>query len=200
MSKDRLKASHPKKSYVIEERSDVDPHEKFDPLKAGLEEWGENFYVEPEPVVVERDIKDGRIVKTTPLSEIDGEAQATRVYKDGELIVADPIQRMPKPQRAKDKTVHLMAGLLMRYYSSLKPGQIGFNPLYDGIPAKEILTDKWILQPEKTNAELVHVSAAEVHEWLKKLLAGRMQLINQKNKQTGAFVDDISSTIVRMKR
>lgn len=199
MSNEKLKPSYPKKSYVIEERSDVDPHEKFDPAKEGLEEWGENFFVAPEPVVVERDVQDGRIVRTIPLSEATQEDVMPKVYKDGELIVADPVQRMA-PKRMKDKTVHLMAGLLMRYYSTLAPGQIAFNPLYDGIPAKAILTDKWILQPEKTNAELVHVSAAEVHEWLKKLLSERMKLINQKNKQSGAFMDDISDTIIRLKR
>ena len=191
------KASHPKKSYVIEERSDVDPHEKFDPADLGMEEWDENFWVNPEPVVVDRG-PDGRILRTTPLSEATPEDIGPKIFKDGELIEADPIPT-PTPRRMQDKTVHLMAGLLMRYYASLAPGQIGYNPLYDGIPAKAILGSKWDLQPEKTNAELVHVSAAEVHEWLKKLLATRAKIIDDKHGQKG-YKDDLSNTIVRLTR
>ena len=193
-----MRKSTPKQSFEIQERSDVDPHEKFDPEKAGMVDWGDGFYVEVEPVVIERDQR-GAIARTTPLSEATPSQLFPGRFDDaGEPIIADPVAR-PGPRRMQSKVIEMMAGLLMRYYSEMPPGRLPYNPLYDGIPADEYLSHDRVLEPNKLNADLVHVSAGEVHTWLKKLLAKRAQIINTKTGKTG-WSDDLSNLSVSFKR
>lgn len=192
------KKSVPKQSFEITERSDVDPHQGFDPEELGMEDWGDGFYVHAEPVVIERN-PDGAIARTTPLSEATPHQLFPSKFDAGsEPIEAEPVPKMSK-RRMQAKTVDMMAGLLMVYYSRLKPGQIAYNPLYDGIPLEESLAGDLILEPNKTDAQLTHVSASEVHEWLKKLLGKRAELINHKTGQKG-WSGDISDLSVRLKR
>lgn len=55
---------------TITERSDFDPHERVRAKDLG-EDWGDGFFVQEEPVLVQRN-KDGSIARTTPLSEVPG--------------------------------------------------------------------------------------------------------------------------------
>lgn len=187
----------PQRSFDLEERSDVDPHEKFDPEKLGLEDWGDGFHVEVEPVVIERN-ELGAIKRTTPISEATPH-QLMPARFDEHNNLREEAKPKPTPRRMQEKVVDMMAGLLMRYYSDLPPGAIHYNPLYDGIPADEYLADDRVLEPNKLNAKLVHVPAHEVHIWLKKLLAKRAQIINTRTGQRG-WNGDISDLQVSFRR
>ncbi len=194
---DKAKKSVPKKEFVLKERSDVDPHEGFDPDKLGMEDWGDGFYVNKEPVIVERN-QDGSLRRTTPISEATPDMLTRKVWKDGEIVEAEPVQS-PAPRRPQETVVKMLAALLMRYYSEMPPGALSYNPLYDGIPADSFLGDDKILEPNKTNANLVHVSAEEVHSWLRQLIGKRAEIRNAKTGQHG-WKGDISDLMVSLKR
>lgn len=194
-----FKASKPTKSFTLQERSDVDPHDGFKPEELGMEDWGDGFFVNPEPVVIERN-EDSSIKRITPISEATPSQLEPKVWKDGQIVEAEAVQKpSAAKQRPKETVVQLLAGLLMRYYSEMGPNQLPYNPLYDGIPAKEALHDDWVFQPEKKNAELVHVSATEVHEWLKKVIGKRADVMNLKQGKHG-YTSDLSDLTVRLKR
>lgn len=186
----------PKRSFELEERSDVDPHDEFDPESLGMEDWGDGFYVEAEAVVIERN-DDQSIKRTIPLSEAEPHQLFPQHFDLNNNPIEENMPSRPAPTRMKEKTVHLMAGLLMTYYARFRPGELPYNPLYDGIPAEEALSSDFILQPGKTNAQLVHVSAPEVHEWLKRVLAKRAEIINTRTGAGGWSGDlqDLSVTL-----
>lgn len=200
MSDEKLrKAAKPKKSFVLKERSDVDPHQGFKPEELGMEDWGEGFYVNPEPVVIERN-EDGSLKRTTPISEATPDQLIPKIWQDGQIVEAEAIQKpRPAPKRPQEKVVALLAGLLMRYYASLQPGQIAYNPLYDGIPADASVTDDKILDPKRDGHGLVHVSAEEVHSWLKQIIGKRAQIRNAKTGKLG-WQGDIKDLVVTLKR
>lgn len=193
MGHERFKASHPKRVDTLVERSDVDPHAPFDPEALGMDEWYPGFFVNPEPVVIERGQR-GEIVRTTPISEAPPQLLFPGKFKDGELIEANPIQKIGA-KRPKEMVVEMLAGLLMTYYGSMKPGQIAYNPLYDGIPASVALSDAFILQPEVRGDSLVHVSAGEVHSWLKQLIWKRAEI-----RSGPGYKGDISDLTVHLSR
>lgn len=188
-----LKAKYPTRVDTLLERSDVDPHEKFNPEDLGMEEWDDGFFVNPEPVLIERG-PAGNIIRTTPISEAPPEKLFPSMFKDGELIETDPIPK-PTAKRPKEQVVEMLAGLLMRYYGSLKPGQIAYNPLYDGIPASVAMTDPFVLQPDVRGDTLVHVPAHEVHQWLKQLIYKRATV-----RSGSGFQGDISDLTVHISR
>lgn len=194
---DKFKKSVPTKEFVLQERSDVDPHEKFDPEALGMEDWGDGFHVNPEPVVIKRNL-DGSIRRTIPISEAVPADLKPDMWKDGELLVADPIPQ-PAPRRPQEKVVEMLSGLLMQYYSQMPPGRLSYNPLYDGIPANEALSHDKILQPHELGSDLVHVPAHEVHEWLRKLIGKRAEIRNAKTGKLG-WKGDISDLVVRIGR
>jgi hypothetical protein len=114
-------------------------------------------------------------------------------FKDGELLEAEP-RRRPSPSiMTQEKIVEMLAAYMMTYYSRFGPNQLPYNPLYDGIPLSESLASKYILEPNKSQAMLTHVPAHEVHEWLKKILAKRAQLVNARTgkKGYGTNIDDL---------
>jgi hypothetical protein len=193
-----MKAKYPTKSRVLKERSDVDPHKsgQFDPEELGMEDWGDGFFVNPEPVVIERG-PDQEIVRTTPISEASPEQLFPGHFKEGELIKALPNQPIKKLSRPKEQVVEMLAGLLMHYYSKQPPGLLAFNPLYDGIPADVALGDNYILQPNLRGDQLVHVSAHEVHQWLKQLIARRAKITTQ---GASGYRGDISDLMVTLSR
>lgn len=196
---DKAKKAVPKKEFVLKERSDIDPHEPFVPEKHNMEDWGDGFYVNREPVVVERN-EDGSIRRTTPLSEATPDMLRPKIWKDGEIVEAKPIPKpAPPPQRPKETVVKMLAALLMRYYASAQPGQLPYNPLYDGIPTNAALGDDRIFEPNKMGTELVHVSAEEVHSWLKQVIGKRAEILNAKTGQLG-WKGDISDLVVSLDR
>lgn len=183
-----------KQEYVLQERSDVDPHEKLNPEVLG-EDLGDGFFLNTEPVFIERG-PGGQIVRTTPLSEVTPEMMAAG---STDPKVVDALPAKPKmTTSAKEKWVDVLAGHLLNWYATKKPGQLPYNPLYEGIPASMAINDRKILQPGQEDA-LVHVSSTEVHEWLRQVLGKRLQIVNTKTGRSG-WKGDIQDLAIRINR
>lgn len=195
----KAKRSLQTNQWELKQRSGVDPHAEFNPEKMGMEDWGDGFFVNPEPVLIERGAQ-GQIVRTTPITEAHERGLLIpKQFKDGELIEAEP-RRRPSPSiMTQEKMVELLAGYLMTYYSRFGPNQLPYNPLYDGIPLSESAASKYILEPGKSHATLTHVPAHEVHEWLKKVLAKRATMVNARTGKKG-FGTNIHDTIIHLDR
>lgn len=195
-----MKRSYQEKPLELKERSDVDPHEAFDPDALGMEDWGEGFHVQAEPVLIERH-PDGRIARTTPLSDGYAREKLLRMHEEAQSTAVEAPQRERQrgTQFTQRKMIEMLAGLLMTYYSKFAPGQIPYNPLYDGIPLAESKVGSMILQPNQTGAQLTHVSAGEVHEWLKQVLAARAELVNTRTGRKG-WNGDLNDLVVQLKR
>lgn len=181
------------KEFVLVERSDVDPHQKLDSDVLG-EHLGEGFFLSG-PVLVERD-RRGAIKRTTPLEELTPEQ--LRAGSTDPKVVDELPARKPRTQDQRQKAVEMMAGHLLTWYASKKPGQVPYNPLYDGIPIEAALDGAHLLDPKDKNG-LVHVSATEVHEWLRQVLGKRMDIVNTRTRQRG-WQGDIGDLAVRIKR
>lgn len=197
--KAELTAKPPKQTFELQERSDVDPHQKLNPEVLG-EDLGDGFFLNMNPVLVERGPL-GNIIKTTPLTEIDRDmflAGSTdpRIV-EAKLAAAKPTPS-PKPTQGREMMVEVLAGMLLRWYAQLQPGQVGYNPLYDGIPASMSIAGPTILNPGK-NDTLIHVTSAEVHEFLKQVLAKRLEIVNTKTGRKG-WKGDIKDLAVSIKR
>lgn len=183
MAEFKPKKSVQKQGLVLEQRTGVDPHEgKFDPDKLGLEDWGDGFHVEATPVLIERDDR-GIITRTTPFTEAVEKGMVPGIDTDG-IPTAPKRQRTMQPIFRQEQIVDLLAGYMMRYFSSFPPGALPFNPLYEGIPISEALTEDTIFDP-KDKMGLVHVPAHEVHEWLRKIIGARAKIINAKTGKKG---------------
>lgn len=160
--------------YDLEERSDIDPHaSRIHPDQLG-EDWGDGFYVSPELVKVDRG-PDGRIVRTTPLSEYLG-----RYDVDLEPpVITEPqrqlVMRTPEARRAMVLT---LADRLMEYYIQLGPQPHMFNPVYDGIPDLPLHADK-NLQP-LPGTKLYPATEGQVFAWLVRIIGKRADLVNSR--------------------
>lgn len=175
---------------VIDERSDFDPHR---PVKADDlgEDWGDGFFVEAEPVLVERDAR-GEIVRTTPLSEIPG------VQMHGVATARTDTEDTSKPvslsRDERRKLVDSLALRLFNYYKRQPKGQ-GFNPFHDGIP--EIAdADPLNLSPGKSEAVVMKQLATdtEIFLWLRKFVGARAEVID---KNRGNGVNDLALRLSR---
>lgn len=195
-----MKKSYQKQVGELQERSDVDPHGKFDPDELGMDDWGDGFHVQAEPVLIERG-PGGQIVRTTPLSEAHAQGKLLRLHEQAaeNAVEAPQRQRTPGTRKSQEKMIDLLAGLMMTYYSRYGPNQLPYNPLYDGIPLHESKANPLVLQPGKTSATLVHVPAHEVHDWLKQVFAKRADLVNARTGRKG-WTGDINDLVVTLKR
>jgi hypothetical protein len=194
-----LKANAPKRQFELQERSDVDPHQKLNPEVLG-EDLGDGFFLDMRPVLVERGPL-GNIIKTTPLSEIDRDmflaGSTDPKIVEARMEAAKPTPA-PKSTQSKEMMVELLSGMLMRWYASKQPGQVPYNPLYEGIPASMSMANYKILNPSDAEP-LVHVTPAEVHEFLKQVMAKHLEIVNTKTGRKG-WKGDIKDLAVRIKR
>lgn len=191
----------------IEDRSDFDaqaPHRhQIDKLGEAL---GDGFFVQEEPVLVHRD-KQGRIVRTEPLSEarfselLANEKNEEQIDQEGrakeEFYLANPVP-IPRPltTSAREKLVHLMAERLFRWYEALGPQVDTYNPVYDGIPDNP--TDQKALQPPP-GTNLYPASGHQVFEWLKRVISVRAEFVNKKTGTRGVRAD-LSDAALRLHR
>jgi hypothetical protein len=175
----------------IVDRSDVDKHSNIDKDDLG-EDWGDGFYVQEEFVLVERG-PEGEIVRTTPLSEV---TTLDPGAPPEEAAPARPIRSVPVSER--EKLVDILATRLFKWYESLGPSPKELNPIYDGIPTcHEHPTGCWLDCKRKGPKYLA--SRGEVYEWMKRVIAARVQLINKKQGAVGWQTDaaDVSLRINR---
>lgn len=162
----------------LEERSDIDQHQSKQAIRRQLaaegEDWGDGFFVQTEPVMIERGA-DGAIIRTTPLSEVRYWEKDTTPP-----VEADPIPTLkPIPLSEREKLVTVLALRLFKYYKSMPPSLTRYNPIYDGIldapPGSSVL-----LQP-LPGSKLYLASETEVFEWLKnKVIGPRVRIVEKK--------------------
>lgn len=179
------------KVYDIKERSDFDPHESKQNIVAQLEsegeDWGDGFIVQDEMVVVTRSKKDGRIIRTTPMSEALFMKEADEERYEP-IEVDSRITPSPLGIGDREKIVDILAWRLFKYYREQPPHPTRYNPIHDGIldaPAGSPEN----LQP-LPGSKLYPATPGEVFEWLKtKVIGPRAQIVNKAQGRTGVATD-----------
>lgn len=168
-------------THDIDERSDVDKHQKVKDEDLGDEYWGDGFTVNTEPVMVFRG-DDGGIVKTVPLSEYHEQLQ----YKQESILEEQAPVITPTPLNTADreKLVEILAIRLFKWYAAQPRRPDKYNPVYDGIPDVPPGNPANLQPPPGTN--LYPAAPYQVLEWLKTTVIGpRVRIQNQKKGWTG---------------
>lgn len=197
---------------TIKERSDVDHHENLGPgysrrLAPDAEYWGEGFFVQEEPVLVQRG-PDGTIARTTPLSQVPGvelDAEGGDELRDDEVLEAEPLQVLrPLPTSRREKLAFILAKRMMDWYvERLMANPMELNPLRDGIP---VCRDHpaptgctFGCKGAEQGVSRYNASPGEVFEWVKGVVARRIKLINKKQNRRG-YAGDIHDIALRVTR
>lgn len=179
-----------RKIYNIKERDDFDRDERVKASRLG-EDWGDGFFVQEEPVVVQRN-RDGSIRALRPLDDLPG----ILALDDDPPVEAEPIKPLKKiPLEARQKLVEILALRLFKWYKAQKPDITKYNPIYDGIPtAPPGAPDN--LQPIPGTV-MYPASETQVFEWLKRDVIGpRVNIINKRRRLDG-FAPDYAVRISR---
>ncbi len=163
-------------------------------VRAGKDDWGDGFFVEPEPVLVFR-APDGGIERTVPLSEIPGVHYGERELSQEELEkkeeAAGP-SRVPLPTAQREKLVSILTNRLFRYYADRGPGDPRYNPFRDGIPELPAGSPQH-LQP-LPGTDLFPATNGQIHDYLRRFVAARVQVVN-KNRFGGNTIQDLALRI-----
>lgn len=164
----------------IEETTIADAHAPASELRKqvteGREDWGDGFYVDPVPVLVQR-APDGSITRTTPLNEIPGVS-----YTGGKMVPDEPLEVAPKPTphplgtADREKLVGILATRLWNYYRDRGPGDPRYNPFRDGIPELPAGSPEH-LQP-LPGTVLYPASDAQIRDYLRRFIVERVTVIN----------------------
>lgn len=161
-------------------------------LEAENEDWGEGFYMSPQPVLVQRG-PDGGIVRTTPLSEIPGVSfEGGKLVRDNEIkeVEAKPTP-VPLSRSDRQKLVAILAGRLWRYYRDRGPNDPRYNPFRDGIPDLPAGSPE-NLQPLPTT-KLYPATEGQIMDWLKRFIGERVTVIDK--KRFGGTIEDLALRI-----
>ncbi len=184
--------------WEIEDTTLADAHAPKSELRQqvaeGKEDWGDGFYVEPEPVLVQR-APDGSIVRTTPLSEIPGVS-----FEKGQLVEEDapPVEGRSRPTPVplgtadREKLVGILANRLWRYYKDRGPKDPRYNPFRDGIPELPAGSPQH-LQP-LPGTPLYPASDGQIHDYLRRFIADRVKVVNTK-RFGGNTIQDLALRI-----
>lgn len=176
----------------------ADPHAPKRQLEQeiaeGQEDWGDGFYVSPEPVLIQR-APDGSIVRTTPLSEIPGVS-----FQGGKLVEDDapPVEGRERPTPVplgtadREKLVGILARRLWRYYKDRGPQDPRFNPFRDGIPELPAGSPHH-LQP-LPGTPLYPATDGQIFDYLKRFIADRVKVVNTK-RFGGNTIQDLALRI-----
>lgn len=184
---------------TIEDTTLADAHAPTSELRRkvaeGKEDWGDGFFMEPEPVLVQR-APDGSIVRTTPLSEIPGvhfergglvPNELTTEQKEAKAKVVDAKPTpVPLTRDQRYKLVEILAGRLFRYYQSRGPMDPRFNPFRDGIPDLPAGSPEH-LEP-LPGTDLYPATDAQIMDWLRRFVGERAEVINR-NRFGGGIED-----------
>lgn len=159
----------------------------------GQEDWGDGFFVQPEPVIVFRD-NAGVIMKTVPLSEVPG----VHVERGGLKPDKPPVEVAPVPTPVplstanREKLVTILANRLFKYYWNREPKDLRYNPFRDGIPELPAGAPEHF-QP-LPGTQLYPCTKAQVYAYCRSVVADRVTVINR-NKMSGSVIQDISLRI-----
>lgn len=166
-----------------------------DQVAEGKDDWGDGFFVEPEPVLVFRS-PDGAINRTVPLSEIPGVHFEGGKLRQEELVEAKEVDKKPSPvplsTSSREKLVSILAGRLYRYYRDRGPGDPRYNPFRDGIPELPAGSPEHV-QP-LPGTDLYPATDGQIHDYIRRFVADRAKLINT-NRFGGNTIQDIALRI-----
>lgn len=164
----------------IVDRTDFDRDQKINKDELG-DDWGDGFFVEEEPVVVQRG-SQGEIVRTIPLSEY---ADYQREDMETDPVLAEQkIQPTPISRAERDKLVYILASRLFKWYAAQPRHPSKYNPIYDGIPDVPKGSSE-NLQPIP-GTKLYPATTGQVMEWLKtSVIAPRVKVQNHKRGLDG---------------
>lgn len=163
------------------ERSDFDPHQSIKSQEAVLgEHLGDGFFLQMEPVLVQRD-RTGRIMRTVPIHEamlIVEKAQEQAAKVPPVIGRTKPILH-PLPTSEREKLAGILANRLFQWYDEQSPDSGVYNPLYDGIPDLPPGADKALAKP-LPGTKLYYATRFEVYDWLRRVVAARITMVNTK--------------------
>jgi len=168
-------------------------------IAARSEDWGDGFYVEPEPVLVTRG-PDGSIIRTIPLSEIPGvhftaqgfkpddpSQQQLEVANENKVKVVEARETpVPLNRSERTKLVEILAHRLWRYWRDRGPKDPRYNPFRDGIPELPAGSPAH-LQP-LPGTDLYPATDDQIMQFARKFVGERAEVIN-KNRFGGGIED-----------
>ena len=185
----------------IEDRTDVDDHlperQLREEVAAGAEDWGDGFFVDPEPVLVQRG-PDGAIVRTTPLHELPGLDLNPDDEEPYEPEHAKHRTHSVLPTSEREKLAFVLANRLYKWYQQQPPRVDQYNPIYDGIPEMPANSDRALQPLPGTNLYLA--SPEQVFQWLYKVVGARVEIVNKKRGLKGHKTDLASDFSLRINR
>jgi hypothetical protein len=185
------------KDKYIRERTDFDHHGNIDKDKLG-EDWGDGFFFNPEPVRIFRNA-EGEIVKTAPLSsgefeEIEGQDREIKKA----VRAATVISPSPMSTSTREKLHIILTKRMFDHYDQLPASFSGLNPLRDGIPTcRDHPLGCWLVCKEQTGK--YHASRQEVFDWMKMVVATRVDIMDKKSNRRG-WKSDISNATLRISK
>ena len=162
-------------------------------IPATHEDWGGGFFVYPESVLVTRD-KWGKIVRTTPLSEIEG-VDPNPIDFDPEV---DPVLAeqnatvVPMTREQRGKFHAILAHRLFYYYKDRGPADPRYNPCRDGIADLPAGSPEH-LQP-LAGTQLFPATEGQIYDWLFKFTSERATVID-KRRFGGGHLEDLAVRI-----
>lgn len=162
-------------------------------IAATHEDWGGGFFVYPESVLVTRD-KWGKIVRTTPLSEIEG-VDPNPIDFDPEV---DPVLAeqnatvVPMTREQRGKFHAILAHRLFYYYKDRGPADPRYNPFRDGIADLPAGSPEH-LQP-LAGTQLFPATEGQIYDWLFKFTSERATVID-KRRFGGGHLEDLAVRI-----
>lgn len=163
-------------------------------IREGKDDWGDGFFVEPEPVLVFRG-HDGGIERTVPMSEIPGVRYGKPELTQQELEAKEEAKgpsRVPLPTAQREKLVSILTGRLFRYYRDRGPKDPRYNPFRDGIPELPAGSPQH-LQP-LPGTDLFPATDGQIHDYLRRFVAARVTVVN-KNRFGGNTIQDLALRI-----
>ena len=162
-------------------------------ISEGKDDWGDGFFVEPEPVLVLR-APDASIQRTIPLSEIPGVEYGKKALSNEELEREEEARsssRVVLPTAEREKLVSILTGRLFRYYAGRGPKDPRYNPFRDGIPELPAGSPQH-LQP-LPGTDLFPATDGQIHDYLRRFVAARVTVINK--ERFGGSIQDLSLRI-----
>lgn len=169
------------KPSVLLDRSDIDPHQNIRQDDLG-EHLGDGFFLNYEPVKIDRDPATGRIIRTTPLSEWQRDQERIREVTADLIEEGEPVpQPTLRPRSERAELVNVIAARMFRYFEEQLVTQPKRpNPLRDGIPTYRDGT--WVLEVDPSrSADMTRlvVPRGTVYEWIQALVGARAKRVNE---------------------
>lgn len=181
----------------IVDRSDFDKHGNIEKDQLG-EDWGDGFFVQSEPVLIER-AADGSIARTTPLSEAFLQEKKEIAAETAEPVLAKQTRQLrQRGITEREMLVDILATRMFKHYDSLTPSATTLNPIHDGIPTCHEHPLGCHLACQR-QAGRYKASRGEVYEWMRRLVASRIEVIDKRTGNSG-WKADAANAVLRINR